>query len=115
MLIDKLATMMSRLDPEQVERLVRVSLLLLLGIPAAYLLSYLAKRLARKRLTPQAGMILNKLVFASDESYFHTGEHKYGKWVDFHQRLFDRINVPEVLRRKVWCQTAAGLYRVKVG
>ncbi|MDD4892164.1 MAG: amidohydrolase family protein [Phycisphaerae bacterium] len=56
---------------------------------------------------------LSKLVFASDESYLHTGEHKFGEWVDFYQRLLDRINAPERIRKLVWAGNAKKLYGIR--
>jgi predicted TIM-barrel fold metal-dependent hydrolase len=49
-----------------------------------------------------------KLCFASDVGYF--GEHRFAPYIDFYERLFDRIGVPGALREQVNRGNAARLF-----
>mgnify|MGYP006287149165 FL=1 len=53
---------------------------------------------------------LGKLCFASDVHYLHNDEHAFAQYIDFHERLFDRVEAPPALRRKVWAGNAVKLF-----
>jgi predicted TIM-barrel fold metal-dependent hydrolase len=53
-----------------------------------------------------------KLCFASDVVYFRPGEHRFERYVDFYERLFDRIGLPAALREQVNHGNAARLFGV---
>jgi predicted TIM-barrel fold metal-dependent hydrolase len=57
---------------------------------------------------------LSKLCFASDMDYLHDGRHGFQPYVDFYERLLDRLEAPQRLRRLIWSGTAKKLFGVKL-
>jgi predicted TIM-barrel fold metal-dependent hydrolase len=51
-----------------------------------------------------------KLCFGSDTSYFHPGVHGFGPYIEFYERLLERIAAPAALRRGVWAGTLLKLF-----
>ncbi len=56
---------------------------------------------------------LSKLCFASDVAYLHNGPHQFAPYIDFYQKLLDRLNAPARLRRLVWAGNARKLFGIK--
>ena len=56
---------------------------------------------------------LEKLCFASDVHYLYDGEHAFQQYIDFHEKLLDRLGAAQRLRKLVWAGTAAKLFGVK--
>jgi len=55
---------------------------------------------------------LGKLCFGSDTSYF--GEtHHFGKYIDFHDRLFDEVGAPPALREQVNAGNILSLFGIE--
>ena len=44
---------------------------------------------------------VNKLCFGSDTGYFFPGEFPFERYIDFYERIFDAIGLPEHLRERV--------------
>jgi predicted TIM-barrel fold metal-dependent hydrolase len=51
-----------------------------------------------------------KLCFGSDTHYFRPGEHRFQPYIDFYERLLERIQAPPSLRRKVWAGNLQKLF-----
>ena len=56
---------------------------------------------------------LAKLCFASDTQYLHDGPHGFQPYIEFYEKLLDRLNAPQRLRKLVWAGTAKKLFRVR--
>ena len=56
---------------------------------------------------------LGKLCFASDTHYLHGRPHDFAPYIEFYQKLLDRLSAPQRLRRMVWAGTAKKLFGVK--
>ena len=56
---------------------------------------------------------LGKLCFASDTHYLRGGPHGFAPYIEFYQKLLDRLGAPQRLRRMVWAGTAKKLFGVK--
>jgi len=56
---------------------------------------------------------LAKLCFGTDTQYLHDGPHGFTPYIDFYQKLLDRINAPEKLRRLVWSGNTRKLFGIK--
>ncbi len=56
---------------------------------------------------------LSKVLFASDVSYLFSGEHKFAPYIDFYEKLFDRVNAPQRIRRLVNAGNAMKLFGLK--
>ncbi len=56
---------------------------------------------------------VRKLVFASDTRYLQGGDHGFAPYIEFYEKLLDRINAPKRLRKLVWGQTAQKLFGVR--
>lgn len=56
---------------------------------------------------------LGKLCFATDVSYLHGGEHGIAGYIDFYERLFDRVGAPQRLRRRVLAGDAMKLFGIR--
>ncbi|MCG3180024.1 MAG: hypothetical protein BIFFINMI_02378 [Phycisphaerae bacterium] len=56
---------------------------------------------------------LAKICFASDVCYLHNGPHEFAPYVEFYQRLLDRVNAPQSLRHRVWAGNAIRLFGLK--
>jgi hypothetical protein len=54
------------------------------------------------------------LTFASDVNYFHGGKHDFEPYIEFYEKLLDRVKAPADLRRRVWGGTIAKLFGVKL-
>lgn len=61
------------------------------------------------RLMPDS---LRKICFASDVHYLHDGPHQFQPYIEFYQRLLDRLNAPPRLRRLIWSGNARKLFKV---
>ena len=56
---------------------------------------------------------LKKLLFASDVRYLYAGRHGFQPYIDFYEKLLDRIGAPARLRHAVWAGTAKKLFGVR--
>ena len=56
---------------------------------------------------------VEKLCFGSDTHYFHGGEHQFQPYIEFYEKLLERIQAPPSLRRKVWGGTLRKLFGLK--
>ena len=57
---------------------------------------------------------LEKLTFASDVDYFHGRPHNFQPYLDFYERILDRVQAPASLRRKIWGATLVRLFGLKI-
>ncbi len=62
------------------------------------------------RLMPES---LGKLCFASDVTYLHNGRHEFAPYVEFYQKLLDRVSAPQRLRQKIWAGNAKRLFGIR--
>jgi len=56
---------------------------------------------------------LSKLLFASDVHYLFDGQHGFQPYIEFYEKLLDRVGAPQRLRKKVWAGTAVKLFGLK--
>lgn len=56
---------------------------------------------------------LGKVCFGSDTHYLHDGRHGFAPYIDFYQKLLDRVAAPETLRRRVWAGNVKKLFGVR--
>ena len=56
---------------------------------------------------------LGKVLFASDVRYLHGGEHTFAPYISFYQKLLDRVNAPQRLRKLLWSGNARKLFGIK--
>ena len=56
---------------------------------------------------------LGKLCFASDTHYLRGGRHGFQPYIEFYEKLLDRLNAPQRLRKLVWAGTVKKLFRVR--
>jgi len=54
-----------------------------------------------------------KLCFGSDTHFFHPGEHGVQPYIDFYERLLERIQAPPALRQGVWAGHLLKLFGLK--
>ncbi len=55
---------------------------------------------------------LKKLCFASDVGYLFNGEHQFAPYIEFYEKLLDRVDAPRRLRKRVWAGNAMKLFGI---
>ena len=55
---------------------------------------------------------LAKLCFGSDTMFLHNGPHGFAPYIEFYQKLLDRLDAPPPLRKKVWAGNIVKLFRL---